>query len=78
MITVNKIEQEYLEWLTSQFEIHDRNPNTYQDLFSRLYDTEFVWLVPNDDNRVQDGLELRREFLDEGDFLSYRECQFWK
>lgn len=28
-----------------------------------LFKTEFVWLVPNDDARVSDGIELRREFL---------------
>jgi len=29
-----------------------------------MHDLEFVWTVPNDDNRVQDGLDLRHEFLD--------------
>lgn len=26
-------------------------------------DIEYIWLVPNDDNRVEDGKDLRHEFL---------------
>jgi hypothetical protein len=26
---------------------------------------EFIWLIPNDDNRLEDGKDLRYEFLDE-------------
>jgi hypothetical protein len=57
----NRIEDYYFEWLTSQ--IHIGNSNTYNDLFQRMHELEFVWFVPNDDNRVQDGLDLRAEFL---------------
>lgn len=28
-----------------------------------LHSTEFVWLLSGDDNRAEDGLELRKEFL---------------
>src|SRR5678815_5821071 len=31
----------------------------------RLYIKEFVWIVPNDDNRVADGRDLRYEFVDQ-------------
>lgn len=30
-----------------------------------LYQKEFTWFVHNDDNRVEDGKELREDFLDE-------------
>ena len=30
-----------------------------------MHNFEFVWFVPNDDNRVQDALDLRVEFLDD-------------
>jgi hypothetical protein len=53
---------EYFEWLTSQ--IYINNNRTYNDLFERLHETEFIWTIANDDNRVQDGLDLRAEFLD--------------
>lgn len=50
----------YFHWLVSQ--IHNPTDKTYFDLFERLHVTEFVWMVPNDDNRVGDGLDLRREW----------------
>jgi hypothetical protein len=56
-----RTDHEYFKWLISQIDI--RNRNTYNDLFERMYDLEFVWTVPNDDNRVQDARELRDEFL---------------
>lgn len=28
-----------------------------------LYNKEFVWVVANDDNRIEDAMDLRREFL---------------
>lgn len=34
-----------------------------------MFHREFVWLVPNDDNRIGDALDLRREFWGEGRFL---------
>jgi hypothetical protein len=52
---------DYFDWLVSQVRIP--NDNRYNDLFERMYNLEFVWTVPNDDNRVQDGLDLRTEFL---------------
>lgn len=52
---------EYYEWLISQIGIP--NNKSYRDLFELMHNVEFHWTVPNDDNRVQDGLDLRREFL---------------
>lgn len=51
----------YYEWLISQVAI--RNKHTYTYVFERLHSLEFVWTVPNDDNRVQDAKDLRVEFL---------------
>jgi hypothetical protein len=55
----------YLEWLYSQVASTQlRSPSkTYWSLFRQLFTKEFVWIVPNDDNRVEDGRDLRREFL---------------
>lgn len=33
----------------------------------QLFTTEFVWLIPNDDNRWEDGRDLRYEFLVEAE-----------
>jgi hypothetical protein len=58
---MNQIDQNYYEWLTTQIGIP--NEQTYFDLFERMHNLEFVWTVPNDNNRLQDGLDLRLEFL---------------
>ena len=50
----------YFDWLTSQIAVEGRR--TYQSLFLKLFNTEFVWTLEGDDNRVKDGLDLRREF----------------
>lgn len=56
-----QLDHAYFEWLVSQIEISGHR--TYNDLFEKMHTIEFVWTVPNDDNRVQDGLDLRSEFL---------------
>jgi hypothetical protein len=52
----------YFEWLISQ--INSPSTHTYQDLFGRMHMTDFLWVIEFDDNRVQDGLDLRDEFFD--------------
>lgn len=55
------IDYEYYEWLVSQILLP---PNkSFNTLFDMLHSREFVWLIPNDDNRVADALELRSEFM---------------
>jgi hypothetical protein len=55
----------YFEWLYRQ--VADPNladPSlTYWKLFKVLFETEFQWFIPHDDNRLLDGKELRVEFL---------------
>jgi hypothetical protein len=52
----------YFSWLVAQIEIN--STKSYLNLLEKLHETEFVWIVPNDDNRVYDGLDLRTEFVD--------------
>jgi len=72
---MNKLDYNYYEWLISQ--IRSPRKRTYKDLFSRMHNLEFVWFVPNDDNRMQDALELREEFLYENDGSSQRLSLKW-
>jgi len=58
---LKEVDYAYYEWLIAQIATPN-NGKTYHQLFDRLHQTEFVWLVPNDDNRVADGKELRGEF----------------
>lgn len=59
------LDDRYFEWLYSHIgAVGNRNPaRSHWKLARQLYIKEFVWLVPNDDNRVADGRDLRDEFL---------------
>lgn len=61
------LDEQYLTWLYARIgSVNERSKSkTYWVLFRQLYTQEFVWLVANDDNRVDDGRDLRYEFLDE-------------
>lgn len=61
------LDEQYLVWLYGQVaSVKLKNPaRTYWSLIEILYKTEFVWLVANDDNRVEDGRDLRQEFINE-------------
>lgn len=60
------LEEQYFTWLYSQVgSVRLRNPSrTYWRLLKQLHIKEFVWFIPNDDNRVEDGRYLRYEFLE--------------
>lgn len=51
----------YLDWLTNQ--IRPSRDGSFRDLYDLLHTKEFVWFVPNDDNRIDDGFDIRFEFF---------------
>lgn len=61
------LDREYLTWLYSQVgSVKLRNASrTHWSLITQLFTKKFVWLIPNDDNRMEDGRDLRQIFLDE-------------
>ena len=66
--------EKYYEWLTTQINIQSRGrPKEYYGLFNRLHHKMFVWVVPNDDNRMMDALDVRREFWGEGNKIPRRD-----
>jgi len=60
------LDETYFTWLYGQVSsVEETNPSkTYWDLLRALYKKEFIWVVPNDDNRAEDGRDLRIEFFD--------------
>jgi hypothetical protein len=62
-----ELDEQYLTWLYARIgNVNEtRAAYTFWQLLYFLQHREFVWLVPNDDNRVEDGRDLRLEFLDE-------------
>jgi hypothetical protein len=61
------LDERYLDWLYSLVApVTSRNPaRSYRLLFEHLFKTPFLWFIPNDDNRIEDGRELRLEFLEQ-------------
>lgn len=56
----------YFDWLRGKL-LAPRDFN-YEALMLLLYKTEFVWNVLMDENRAADGIELRYDFLREGNY----------
>ncbi len=59
------IESLYFNWLVAKVsDPHARTPSqTHWKLLRELQNTEFVWTVARDDNRAEEGVSLRGEFL---------------
>lgn len=62
------LENLYFNWLCAKVvDIRETSPGlSYWKLLKVLHTTEFVWLLSGDDNRAEDGKELRTEFLLQG------------
>ena len=61
-MTRDELIDQYFDWMY-QLVVDDRYSNkSYRKLFSRLYDTEFTYMIPMDGNRAEDGIDLRYRF----------------
>lgn len=69
----------YFGWLYDQVcsDKGDDPSETYGELFHILYTKEYVWLIPNDDNRAEDGKDLRYIFLFEEGLDDSRRDTHW-
>jgi hypothetical protein len=67
------LDESYFRWLYSQVcDVEEIRPSrTYWGLLRQLYVTEFVWIIPNDDNRADDGKDLRAFFAKEMGLYDY-------
>lgn len=61
------LDEAYFVWLYSQVgSVDNKNlAKTYWKLLRLLYNKEFTWTIAKDQNRAQDGKNLRAEFLGE-------------
>jgi hypothetical protein len=59
------LENLYFNWLCAKVMPNGRltPSNSYLTLLRLLHSTEFVWVLSGDDNRAEDGKELRKEFI---------------
>jgi hypothetical protein len=58
------LDDAYFEWLLTQVRVQ-HGSQTYRELCWALYKKEFIWFIPNDDNRIRDGQDLLVEFFHE-------------
>lgn len=56
------LDELYFQWLYSCVADPEQD-FTYWNVLRVLYETEFVWNVPNDENRVGDAKALREKFI---------------
>lgn len=59
-MTTRDISRDYFQWLC--FLIDESKANHYIKLLDYLYNTEFVYIMPMDGNRYDDGISLRYRF----------------
>lgn len=75
MTLTDRINDEYFEWLCELVDIKRFSRHvSYRKLLARLHNIEFTWLIPFDDNRADDGIQLRRKFamaMDDMSLASY-------
>jgi hypothetical protein len=57
----NDVDDEYFRWLCAK--VLDPTDQNYRSLLYILLSTEFICKVAEDDNRLQDGLEIRHEYV---------------
>lgn len=69
-MSTEPLDESYFKWLYRQVAVdaESNEPSrTYWRIFRKLHTKEFFWLIPNDDNRIEDGRNLRLEFLEDSD-----------
>ena len=59
----DRVINDYFEWLCGLIDAKRFAKSvSYRKLLMRLHDIEFTYFVPYDDNRADDGIQLRRRF----------------
>ena len=60
--------ERYFQWLKNQvtFPYRGSKDRDYEELLRKFHAREFAWIVPNDNNRIVDGLYIRKDFWGPG------------
>ena len=62
-MTRTRLNELYFEWLCSLVENEEYSGGqSYTELFRYLHETEFIYSIPMDANRFEDGVDLRYRF----------------
>lgn len=62
-MTKEQIIEEYYDYLLDIIDFRLPEHRKFGKLLEFLFSTKFIWIHPMDENRLNDGLYLRREFL---------------
>ena len=68
------MKERYFHWLLKFIGNGFCRKNSYFELLEYLFNTEFCWSIPMDENRAADGIDLRHRFVvecDENEEASY-------
>ena len=63
-----KLSLEYLDWLKSHVIQEDIYTQKYDKFFELLHDINFTYCIPMDQNREEDGFDLRYQFIKEHNY----------
>ena len=79
------LDEHYLRWLYSKVaSVLEKNKRrSYWEVARLMHSKEFIWFIPNDDNRLEDGRLLRYDFIAEEELDADREwlelgCSFFE
>lgn len=75
MTFADRVKNEYFEWLCD-IVVGTRFPRevSYRKLLMRLHSTTFIFQIPRDENRAEDGIELRYRFGMASGYTEEYEC----
>lgn len=59
------VDMEYYDWLLEQIDYYPGDDLDIDIALGLMFSTPFRWSIKNDDNRAEDGLQLRSIFMDE-------------
>lgn len=60
---IREVDQEYFDWLTNMIDDDYHSKFRYKNLLWLLYSTRFYSLIKRDENREQDGINLRSIYI---------------
>ena len=67
----DRVNDEYFEWLCELIDSKRFSRQiSYRKLLMHLHNIEFTWFVPHDDNRADDGIQLRRRYALDSEDMS--------
>lgn len=68
---LDQLERNYFRWLCNYIDPNvgvEYKGESYLKVATHLFNTEFTWFIPNDDNRCSDGKQLREEYFEFADW----------